>query len=574
MRKNKLFSILAAVACALACCFGVACAKKNPQEQNKDEYQITLNRETLEMVERDSYDLKATLLKNGEAASGEIVWASSDEGIATVANGAVTAIKEGKATITALWQEQLAKCEIVVAKYYDPEWAVSISDNALSLYKTAAGAESVTLTVTASFGGETLESGYTVKWSSDNESVATVNEKGAVTAVATGTATITLEAKYESFIAYATCAVTVAEPKINLLDTAMYEYEIDDATNVAKIPVDEKYGEVVSITDENGEAVKFRAEDGCVLPDFSLSVRKGKITILMETATHTITTSVYVADGFIETAEELLSATQRMDDGKLFVLNADIDMSTYAWTLTETEVRVNYVAQMLQTRKLFTFKGEFDGNGHKLYNISETDKEKYLEIFSFAPNSYVYGLEIVVSDIKMFSKEAVNYLFGEIGAGATVENCTFDINVTQRMSWQDELFSAINGSFKNCTVTFRDKAPMCVLSHLLKGEASNITFIGMETGLSKIRLCGTNGTNYSQMTGSVSDLYFYATETDYENGVGTYFYGRGVVKYNAQEYTFADWWGNKVDLNGDETVDSLDKTWDVVITESLATANE
>ena len=174
----------------------------------------------------------------------------------------------------------------------------------------------------------------------------------------------------------------------------------------------------------------------------------------------------------------------------------------------------------------------------------------------------------------MFDKEAVNYLFGEIGAGATVEDCTFDINVTARTSWQDEMFSAINGAFKNCTVKFRNKAPMCALSHLLKGEASNITFIGTETALSKIRLCGTNGTNYSQMTGSVSDLYFYATEEDYQNGIGAYFYGRGVVTYNGQEYTFADWWGNKVDLNGDETVDDSDKTWSVVITEPLATANE
>ena len=115
---------------------------------------------------------------------------------------------------------------------------------------------------------------------------------------------------------------------------------------------------------------------------------------------------------------------------------------------------------------------------------------------------------------------------------------------------------------------------MCLLSHLLKGEASNITFIGMETGRSKIMLCGSNGTNYSQMTGSVSDLYFYATETDYENGVGAYFYGRGVVRYNGQEYTFANWWGNKVDLNGDETVDESEKTWDVVITEAFTTEKE
>lgn len=574
MKKKKIWSILAAVTCVCALgVFGSACKEKEPQEQQPDEYTIELNRETLELVEYDTYALQASLFKNDEAVSGTVVWSSSNEEVATVQNGEITALSEGKTTVTALWSEQMARCEVIVSKYYDPEWSVSLSDNLLSLYKTSTAAESVVLTVSASFGGEQIADGYTLEWKSSDEKVAIVDENGKATAVSAGTATLTVTAKYKAFTAYATCAVTVEEPKINLYDETEYAYEVGALTNVARIPVSEKYGEAVSIVDENGEKVKFDVENGCVLPDFSLSERRGNVKIVIETATHAITTNVYVADGFINTKEDLFFAAQKMDDGKRFVLNADIDMSDYDWTMLETEVRVNYAPQRVLTRKLFTFKGEFDGKGHKLYNISETDGTKYLETFSFAPNSHVYDLEIVMSDIKMFNQEAVNYVFGEIGSGAIVENCTFDLNISARTSWQDELFSAINGTFRDCVIRFRNKTPFCLLSHLLKSEASNITFIGVDTALSKTRLCATNGTNYSQMTGSVSNLRFYATEEAYLSGTGTYFYGCGVVRYNGQEYTFADWWGNKVDLNGDGEVDSADKTWDLVIAEPLAVGN-
>ena len=390
-----------------------------------------------------------------------------------------------------------------------------------------------------------------------------------VTAVAEGQTTVTVQADYKTFTAYATCEVTVAEPKINVYDGVEYAYETGASPNVAKIPVQADYGEVISVTDGTGEAVKFSVENGCVLPDFSESEIRGDVELLIETATHAVFAKVCVADGFIYTKDDLYAATQEMAEGKLFVLKADIDMSDYAWTLTETDVRVNYVSQRLKTRKLFTFKGDFDGNGHKLYNVTETDQTKYLEVFSFAPNSRVFDLEIVMSDVKIFNKEAVNYVFGEIGAGAVVENCKFNLNISARMSWQDELFSTINGTLRNCEIRFQDKSPFCLLSHLMKGEASNITFIGVETELSKTRLCSTNGTNYSQMTGIVNGLRFFATEEDYQNGDGTQFVGDGAVRYNGQEFSFTDWWGNKVDLNGDGTVDESDKTWSVVATEPI-----
>ena len=571
MRKNKLFSILAVFACV--CAFGLlgtACDGDGAQGGGKDEYRIELRRETLDLVEYDTYELQAELFKNDETVTGTIAWESSNEKVASVdADGKVTAVAEGKATVTALWNGQVAKCEIVVSKYYDPEWAVSLSDNVLSLYKTQSGEESVTLTVTARFGGETIDDGYVLTWSSDDENIASVDESGSVTAVAEGKTTVTVKAEYETFTAYATCEVTVSEPKINVFDGVEYDYETGASTNVAKIPVKAEYGAVVSVTDEKGDAVKFSVENGCVLPDFSESDRRGNVELLIETATHAVFANVCVADGFIYTKDDLYAATQKMSEGKLFVLKADIDMSDYVWTTTETEVRVNYVAQRLKTRKLFTFKGDFDGNGHKLYNISETDQTKYLEIFSFAPNSHVFDLDIVTSDVKMFNKEAVNYVFGEIGTGATVENCRFDLNISSRVSWQDELFSTINGSLKDCVIRFRDKSPFCLLSSLLKGEADNITFIGVETELAKIRLGGTNGTNYSQMAGIMSDLRFFATEENYQNGVGTRFIGNGAVRYNGQEYSFADWWGNKIDLNGDGTVDATDKTWSIVVTEPM-----
>ena len=120
-------------------------------------------------------------------ASAEVKWSTSSKKVATVdANGVVTPVKEGTATITVTTEN--GKKDTVKVKVVDPYKPSKIELN-----------ESGTVTLKM---GETLELGYKlqpetartqVKWTSSSKKVAAVDANGVVTPAKEGTATITVK---------------------------------------------------------------------------------------------------------------------------------------------------------------------------------------------------------------------------------------------------------------------------------------------------------------------------------------------------------------------------------------------
>lgn len=81
---------------------------------------IELNKSSLELEVAAEETLIVT--KTPEDGEGEITWSSSDEEVATVVNGKVTAIKAGTATITASAGENITDtCEVTVTDSEDPD---------------------------------------------------------------------------------------------------------------------------------------------------------------------------------------------------------------------------------------------------------------------------------------------------------------------------------------------------------------------------------------------------------------------------------------------------------------------
>ncbi len=86
---------------------------------------ITLNRDTATVAEDGTVTLTATV-SPGNATNPTVTWTSSDESVATVdANGVVTGVSEGTATITASAGDKSASCVVTVEaepiSEYDPE---------------------------------------------------------------------------------------------------------------------------------------------------------------------------------------------------------------------------------------------------------------------------------------------------------------------------------------------------------------------------------------------------------------------------------------------------------------------
>ena len=74
---------------------------------------VILDRQTLELTVGTKETLKATVLPE-DATDTNVVWTTSDEFVATVNNGVVTAVSEGKAAITATAGDKSATCEVTV----------------------------------------------------------------------------------------------------------------------------------------------------------------------------------------------------------------------------------------------------------------------------------------------------------------------------------------------------------------------------------------------------------------------------------------------------------------------------
>ena len=220
---------------------------------SQDDAVLTVGGETL--------TLTATVAP-ANAKDKTVTWTTSNDAVATVdANGVVTAVSAGTATITATAtngtddtsDDKTATCTVTVTQNYkvtladgtedSGNWTISpanpqpgdvvtityggtkkvksvkavkktavIKVTIITLNKTETTinvGSTETLSVTAIDPSNATDKTYT--WSSDKESVATVDADGVVTAKAAGTANITATANDGSGVT-ATCAVTVIVP--------------------------------------------------------------------------------------------------------------------------------------------------------------------------------------------------------------------------------------------------------------------------------------------------------------------------------------------------------------------------
>ena len=160
---------------------------KNPTEDvdpNTPAVTLTLDQTALELTAGGTGKLAA-------AGADQITWTSSNADVATVAeDGTVTAVAAGTATISASAEgadpvtctvtvKEAPKKDLVLRSIYQSE------GTALTEFTMKVGADPVPMTVDGTDS--------TVKWSTENSGIATVNSDGEVTAVSSGRTTIIAE---------------------------------------------------------------------------------------------------------------------------------------------------------------------------------------------------------------------------------------------------------------------------------------------------------------------------------------------------------------------------------------------
>ena len=164
---------------------------------------VTLDKTTLSLEEGATGNLVATVAPS-TATDKTVTFTSSDAAIATVDNkGKVTAVKAGNADITVTTKDgsKTAKCALTVTAKQIPVTGVTLDKSTLSLEEGATG--NLVATVAPS------DASYkAVRFTSSDDAIATVDNDGLVTAVAAGTADITVES-IENGSKTAVCTLTV-----------------------------------------------------------------------------------------------------------------------------------------------------------------------------------------------------------------------------------------------------------------------------------------------------------------------------------------------------------------------------
>ena len=192
---------------------------------------IALNMAEITLLEGTDYRLTAKVLPEN-ATDPSVTWTSSDEAVATVADGLVKALQEGTAVITAKAGEKTAQCTVTVEKDFVPVSSITLDMEKAELLP----GESVSLKATVLPEDATDPS---VTWSSSDENVAVVDQ-GKVTAVAPGSAVITAKAGD----CEARCSILVDTPFVPVTSITLAPAEITltegDETNLtaAVLPED------------------------------------------------------------------------------------------------------------------------------------------------------------------------------------------------------------------------------------------------------------------------------------------------------------------------------------------------
>jgi len=177
---------------------------------------VTLNKTSTSLEVGKTEQLTATI-QPANATNKNITWSSNNNNVATVnSNGLISAVAAGNATITVTTQDgnKTATCNVTVTTPTVAVTGVTLNKTTTSIIYVG-GTEQLTPTVQP-----TNATNKSVTWSSSNNNIATVNSNGLVTAVAAGTAIITVRTNDGNKTDNCFVTVTIAVTGVSLNKTS------------------------------------------------------------------------------------------------------------------------------------------------------------------------------------------------------------------------------------------------------------------------------------------------------------------------------------------------------------------
>ena len=236
-----------------------------------DVTEIRLDKENITMPVGSTYRLTATILPEN-ATDKTLVWKSDDESVAIVdKDGLVIAVKGGFETIISAATPKgdvKAICKVKVEKKVVPVSGITIDKESL---KMKVG-ETYHLTAKVSPEDATDKS---VVWKSEDESIATVDQEGLVTAVKGGSKTMITATSGEFS---ASCAVTIEEDVIPVkgitLDKEIIEMAVGSSCRLNATITPSDATDKTIIWDSSDETIAIVSSSGVIA-----ALKEGDVTI-------------------------------------------------------------------------------------------------------------------------------------------------------------------------------------------------------------------------------------------------------------------------------------------------------
>ena len=297
---------------------------------------ITPSSHTLEAIGA-TVQLTATVKdQNNNTMTGQTVtWTTGNGAVATVnAQGLVTAVSNGSAQITARSGNASGTTSITVSEPMATRITITPSSRTLE-----AIGETVQLAAVVRDQRNNVISSVTVTWSSGDESVATVNEEGLVTAVNNGMVDITAQAG--SLSSTATISVSEPVPTTIVIDPTSAALEsIGETVQLTAVVLDQRENAMpdAMVTWSSGdEALATVDEAGLVT-----AVDNGMVDITAQSneAMESVTIAVSQVAAIITITPEMTTLTEFGETVQLEVVAEDanevaIDEPSIAWSSSD-----------------------------------------------------------------------------------------------------------------------------------------------------------------------------------------------------------------------------------------------
>ena len=293
---------------------------------------VTLDKTDLTLDVNGTAKLNATV-KPDDATTKTVTWKSDNEGVAIVDNnGNVTAKAAGTATITATVDGKSVSCKVTVnGQTTVPVASVELNQTTLELI---AGKEA-TLTATVKPDDATNK---TVTWSSNNETVATVDNNGKVTAKAAGEAIITAKVGDKQV----TCNVKVTAAEVAVESVTLDQSSLEliagkEATLTATVKPDNATNRTVA-WESNATNVATVDNNGKVT-----AKAEGTAIITAKAGDKTATCTVTVTKADVKVTQITISGKNTLNVNDVATLTADVQPGdatnkTVVWTSENPDV--------------------------------------------------------------------------------------------------------------------------------------------------------------------------------------------------------------------------------------------